>query len=287
MLAFTLAAAKAPPVLEALDEDDPGPYDEWDKNSVDYHRNRSVAAAFGSQSSSYGINDLSYYGSFVNLGGCGSLWRPYFASAAWDPFGNGVWAWYPGAGYSWVSLYPWGWTPFHSGSWQYCGSGAGWGWQPGGAWLGLANQRRYPSGYGPGGIRRPGGPIVPIQNPVRPPGYPKPPRPPQPGQATLTLVSIRPLEVSRFDESKRFVFHNDSAGLGVPRSGFGNLGKVSRETEAHGFVASTRIQPAAVRPAPGTPGRIPARHGASRAGLGASPAGSSGCKPVGYKPWRH
>ena len=58
------------------------------------------------------------------------MWRPYFASAAWSPYDNGMWAYYPSVGYSWVSPYPWGWMPFHSGNWVNCG-GAGWGWQPG------------------------------------------------------------------------------------------------------------------------------------------------------------
>ena len=79
------------------------------------------------------------------------MWRPYFASAAWDPYSNGVWAWYQGAGYSWVSPYPWGWTPYHFGSWSYC-SGAGWGWQPGGSWNGLNNVIAVVPTGGGGGV---------------------------------------------------------------------------------------------------------------------------------------
>src|SRR5260370_9695539 len=66
------------------------------------------------------------------------MWQPCFVSASWNPYGNGAWAWYPGAGYSWVSPYPWGWTPFHSGSWSYCPA-RGWGWIPGRNWSGLNN----------------------------------------------------------------------------------------------------------------------------------------------------
>ena len=72
----------------------------------------------------YGSSDLNYYGSFSNTG-CGSMWRPYFASAAWSPYDNGMWAYYPSVGYSWVSPYPWGWIPFHSGNWVNCGGAAG------------------------------------------------------------------------------------------------------------------------------------------------------------------
>ncbi len=111
--------------------------DSWDKNAVQYHKSFANATSYGNSPYSYGINDMNYYGSFSS--GCGgSMWRPYFASASWDPYGSGAWAYYPSAGYSWVSPYPWGWTPYHYGSWSFC-QGIGWGWMPGGMWMGLAN----------------------------------------------------------------------------------------------------------------------------------------------------
>ena len=104
--------------------------------------------SFNGSPYSYGMNDLSYYGSFVSgCGGGGSMWRPYFASAAWDPYANGAWAYYQGAGYSWVSPYPWGWMPYHSGSWAFC-QGTGWGWMPGNNWNGLNNMSMMPLGGG-------------------------------------------------------------------------------------------------------------------------------------------
>ena len=110
------------------------PFDDWDKTATGYHaRTASYSALSSSTPYAYGLNDMSYYGSFADLGGgCGSMWRPYFASAAWDPYSNGAWAFYQGAGYSWVSPYPWGWTPYHTGTWSLCAPGAGWGWLPGG-----------------------------------------------------------------------------------------------------------------------------------------------------------
>jgi len=42
----------------------------------------------------------------------GMMWQPYSVGAGWDPFMNGAWMWYPGAGYAWISSYPWGWTPY-------------------------------------------------------------------------------------------------------------------------------------------------------------------------------
>ena len=63
------------------------------------------------------------------------MWQPYLVGAGWDPFMNGAWTWYPGAGYAWVSGYPWGWTPYRYGSWTYVNS-YGWFWQPGRTWTG-------------------------------------------------------------------------------------------------------------------------------------------------------
>ena len=210
------ATSQTPPVVASKSE--PGPFDNWDKNSSDYHNLRSVPAAYGGGSTLYGVNDLNYYGSFANVGGCGSMWRPYLASAAWDPFSNGIWAWYPGAGYSWVSPYPWGWTPFHSGSWAYC-SGAGWGWRPGGQWIGLHN---HPATF----------------NTAHGVNCPKPPHAPAAGASTLVVVNNKPLVVSRLSGSDTFVFHKDSAGLGVPRESLGNLHKISAGVVQHGTVST-------------------------------------------------
>ena len=221
-LLFDPAAASAPrPVSNAFDE---GPLAKWDNDSVSYHK---VAAysAFGAGSNAYGSNDLNYYGSFANLGGsCGNAWRPYFASAAWDPFANGVWAYYPNAGYSWVSPYPWGWQPFHSGSWQYCGAGSGWGWQPGNGWNGLNNGNLVSSVKGPA-----------VSGTV----HPRPPLPPSQHGGTLVVVNTRPLSVSKFTSADQFTFHNDSAGLGVPREAFSRLDKMATGVARQGTVTTT------------------------------------------------
>ena len=131
---FNMASQSEPVIAKSVADN---ALDPWDKNAVDYHKSFANASSYGNSPYAYGINDMNYYGSFG--AGCGgSMWRPYFASANWDPYANGAFAYYPGAGYSWVSPYPWGWTPFHSGSWAFC-QGVGWGWMPGGAWMGLAN----------------------------------------------------------------------------------------------------------------------------------------------------
>ena len=199
----------------------PEAFDTWDKNAAGYHARTASMSAFGNSPYAYGLNDMMYYGSFANTGGCGSMWRPYFASAAWDPYSNGAMAWYPGAGYSWVSPYPWGWTPYHYGSWSYC-QGAGWGWMPGGSWNGLNNFAGITSTNGPsspGGFRRlPVSPIVP----------------PKSGQPTIVAVNSRPLVRSEIGASDSFVFRKDSAGMGIPRDGLGKLNGLSQRAVSHG-----------------------------------------------------
>jgi len=185
--------------------------DSWDKKDAEYHAQAVPASALNSSPYAYGLDDMGYYGSFMNAGGCGSMWRPYFASAAWDPYSNGAWAWYAGAGYSWVSPYPWGWTPYHYGSWAYC-PGIGYGWQPGGTWNGLNNVAANGPGNGP------------IHVPVRPVG------PPVAGGRTLTVVNLKPLVRSEAASDDSFVARRDSAGLGIPREGLGNLNKLSQHT---------------------------------------------------------
>jgi hypothetical protein len=205
----------------------PEAYDSWDQSSTGYHARVANSSAFSGSPYSYGLNDMQYYGSFVDAGGCGGgaggmMWRPYFASAAWDPYSNGAWAYYQGAGYSWVSPYPWGWTPYHTGSWNFC-PGMGWGWQPGGGWNGLnniASMTHYQSIGGAGAGSRPPSPI----------------HPPHAGAPTLVPVNTRPLVRSEVASPESFVFRKDSAGLGVPRDGFGKLDKVSQHAETRGVV---------------------------------------------------
>jgi hypothetical protein len=205
----------------------PEAYDSWDETATGYHARVANSSAFNGSPYSYGLNDLQYYGNFVDASGCGGgmggmMWRPYFASAGWDPYANGAWAYYQNAGYSWVSPYPWGWTPYHYGSWNYC-QGTGWGWMPGGSWNGLnniASMTHYQSIGGTAGGTRPPSPI----------------HPPRTGEPTLVPINTRPLVRSEVASPESFVFRKDSAGLGVPRDGFGKLDKVSQHTDAKGAV---------------------------------------------------
>jgi hypothetical protein len=221
---FSMLDAAGPTVAKNIAAN---PLDAWDHNATDYHARTASMSAFSNSPYAYGMNDMMYYGSFANVGGCGSMWRPYFASAAWDPYANGAWAWYQGAGYSWVSPYPWGWTPYHYGSWSFC-QGAGWGWMPGGSWMGLNNMTAV-SAPGTGGG-------------VFPPGrLPRPPtHSPRVGESTLMSVNVKPLVQSDVASSTSFVFRKDSAGLGVPRNELGKLDRFSQRALQRG-TASTPI----------------------------------------------
>ena len=241
-LAFN-GSTQSPPVLVSKVKADP--FDSWDKTSASYHDLRSVSSAYGNPGYTYGISDLNYYGSFANTA-CGSLWQPYFTGAGWDPFANGVWAWYPGAGYSWVSPYPWGWMPFHYGSWINCG-GNTWGWRPGGGWHGLQNQ-----------------PATLIPN--HDPHVPLPPRRPGPGHhPTYVAYNVHPLHVSRLDSEGNFVFRKGSAGIGIPREGFGKLNHFSSNTERHGTMSVPTIYSAGAERGPNREGEL---HGTARSAYG-------------------
>ena len=200
------------------------PLDQWDKDAMGYHQRLAVASSFNSSPYSYGMSDLNYYGSFMDASSCGMagsmMWRPYFASAGWDPYANGSWAWYGNAGYSWVSPYPWGWTPYHSGSWNFC-PGMGWGWMPGNNWMGLNNVAMLPPQSGPGGGG--GRPRLPMQ-------------PPASGASTLLPVSMKPLVRSELKSGEWFEFRKDSAGMGIPRDTLGKLDKFSQHAITHGAV---------------------------------------------------
>jgi hypothetical protein len=201
---------------------DSNPLDAWDKQSTDYHARMAAMSAFGNSPYSYGVSDMLYYGAFSDAGGCGSMWRPYFTSASWEPYSAGAWAW-SGAAYTWVSPYPWGWMPYYSGSWNYC-PGAGWGWQPGGGWSGLNNGTLIAMNPSNGGKTH-----MPVA----------PPHPPAPGSPVLVPVISKPLVRSELGSRNSFVFRNDSAGFGVPRGELGQLNKFSAQAVSKGATRTT------------------------------------------------
>jgi Family of unknown function (DUF6600)/FecR protein len=242
-----------------------GPFDAWDKESNDYHARYAMANAVAGGGNRYGLSDLNYYGNFINAGGYGQIWQPYLTGAGWSPYANGMWALYPGAGYSWVSPYPWGWLPYHSGAWNYY-PGYGWGWQPGGSWMGLNNIAA--TGFAPtgSGIASSTAAMGVVHAPTRPVGPAMAAGQPVP---SMVLANQTPMAMSRQSGQGNFVFEKNSAGLGVPRGSLGDLRDVSNSVAKHGSANMPVYADA--------PGGF-AAHGASRGPVTlrqAAPAGPS------------
>ncbi len=113
--------------------------DSWDQWNIDRDQAMGQMAAQETREAVGSGNagnpawsDLDYYGDWYSSGSGGSVWVPNGAGAGWDPYGSGYWGYYGGgAGYVWISGYPWGWLPYHCGAWNYYNN-FGWGWAPGG-----------------------------------------------------------------------------------------------------------------------------------------------------------
>ena len=210
MVTFDVSANDQATVAKNFEED---PYDQWDKNAVEYH---DQYAKNNSTPYGYGYSDLNYYGGYTTVPGYGMLWQPYFTGVGWDPFMDGAWAWYPGFGYMWASAYPWGWMPYYYGSWVYA-PGFGWGWQPGfwGGWTGVP---RYPSN-----------PPVRFHPPVPPAGH-----------GTIVAVGRGGPSFTGAPPI-RMTVNSGSAGLGIARGSFGNLHQLNSQVAKTG---SVQVHPA-------------------------------------------
>lgn len=222
-------------------------FDDWDKSQQQYH-DRYMARAYTDYSPyAYGVSDLNYYGSFLNVPGYGMAWQPYFAGAGWDPYMNGAWAFYPGAGYTWVSSYPWGWTPYHYGSWSNL-PGYGWVWVPGGSW----------AGYG----------RTPVAAGVSRAGL----QPPSVGGGRTMVVNRGPVAMSNA-RSNKIVIANGSAGLGIARGSLRNPSQISQRVAERGTV-TTGVRNPSMTPRPSYPSSATASQGS--AGYGTTMSSPSG-----------
>ena len=177
------------------------------------------------------MSDLNYYGSFTTLNGYGSVWQPYFVGANWSPFQDGGWAFYPGAGYMWVSGYPWGWMPFNYGNWSFA-SGFGWFWQPG----------YWNSSYG-------------IPQVVNAPVTAKVPTAPARGRQTV-MVGLGLAADPAPGASRRITINPGSAGFGVPRGSISHLDHVAKTVEQTSRPVVVATAPP-VRTTPTTPTTTP------------------------------
>ena len=113
------------------------PADTWNREREAYQQAYASNPGNPGPSVGYGLQDLNYYGNFFMANGYGYVWQPYgFANSMleWDPYSSGAWMFSPGLGYTFASQYPWGWLPYHYGSWAFLGGGIGWAWIPGGGY---------------------------------------------------------------------------------------------------------------------------------------------------------
>jgi len=78
----------------------------------------------------YDTASFDDYGTWSYVAQYGAYcWSPRVPSAGWTPYSLGYWRWTP-AGMTWVSAEPWGWLPYHYGTWVYDAT-LGWLWVPG------------------------------------------------------------------------------------------------------------------------------------------------------------
>src|SRR5208282_4772019 len=205
------------------------PSDDWDRQQTAYHDRYSAAG--GSSLSSpygYGMSDLNYYGNFTTVPGYGFVWQPYFMDASWSPFQDGGWAFYPGAGYMWVSGYPWGWMPYNYGNWAFAPV-YGWVWQPGNwnSWNALPRM-------------------------VNAPVTTKVPTAPASGQQPV-MVGLGLGANPAGDAPRRLTIKPGSAGFGVPRGSVSHLDRLAKTMErtSRPVVVSTVRPVSAMQPATG------------------------------------
>ena len=106
-------------------------WDRWVDGRATYLANGATQAQkYAETPFSYGMADLSSYGSWNYYPGLGYGWQPLGVGAGWMPFSVGQWGFYGGLGWTWLSAEPWGWVPYHFGSWQFAAA-SGWIWTPG------------------------------------------------------------------------------------------------------------------------------------------------------------
>jgi hypothetical protein len=219
------------------------PLDAWDKSQSKYEQAYANKGSYNNYPYSYGVSDLNYYGNYYNVPGYGMMWQPYFAGVGWDPFMDGAWMFYPGAGYMWISSYPWGWMPYRYGNWAFV-PGYGYMWAPGG----------FNTWY----------PVVPVKSPPQRFNMPQPP-----ARGTATVTVGRPFAGVSTTAPQRVFVRNGTAGIGIPRGTVNNLNKVSREVQANGMMSVHTSPP------PRTFGGSPSGWGAAPSSGGHMSSGSS------------
>ncbi len=130
----------------------PDSFDEWT-----LERDQRIDRAQTAEAAKYvpddvvGYEDLDSNGTWRNDPEYGYVWAPTTVVAGWTPYRYGRYSYVSGWGWTWIDDAPWGFAPFHYGSWVTIGGR--WNWVPG------PRHGRYvgrPGGY----WNRPGGPIA-------------------------------------------------------------------------------------------------------------------------------
>jgi hypothetical protein len=76
-----------------------------------------------------GYEDLDNYGTWRSEPDYGYVWTPTSVSAGWSPYRFGRYTYVSGWGWAWIDDSPWGFAPYHYGSWVTIGNR--WSWVPG------------------------------------------------------------------------------------------------------------------------------------------------------------
>lgn len=133
----------------------PDSFDEWT-----LERDQRMDRAQTAEASKYvpndvvGAEDLDSYGTWRNDPDYGYVWAPTTVVAGWTPYRYGNYSYVSGWGWTWIDDAPWGFAPFHYGSWVTIGGR--WNWVPGprhGRYVGRPGNPGY---WNRPGVNRPG-----------------------------------------------------------------------------------------------------------------------------------
>jgi hypothetical protein len=109
----------------------PDSFDQWalerdrrDDDVLSTEAARNVPAA-----DIVGYEDLDQYGTWRSEPDYGYVWTPSSVAADWSPYSYGRYTYVSGWGWAWIDNAPWGFAPYHYGSWVTIGNR--WSWVPG------------------------------------------------------------------------------------------------------------------------------------------------------------
>jgi hypothetical protein len=103
------------------------PLERWGEQLDDRAERARRAVLHVEPELAYQASALADHGSWIEHESAW-YWRPT-VDVGWRPYWQGRWQWTP-SGLTWVSYDPWGWVPYHYGSWCRL-AGYGWVWRPG------------------------------------------------------------------------------------------------------------------------------------------------------------